>query len=499
MKIRFVALGACLAACAPVEEGEDSLAIGQIAPWPTERWAQLEPEEVDMDPAVLEGAFEYAFAEGRNTQAVIVIRGGAIVAERYAEGKDETDYAASWSAAKSFASTLVGMSIDDGDLRGVGEPMSTFFPAWAGTDKEAIELHHVLHMESGLDFVEDYANVAESDVIAMGFRDDVLAYTAKEVPVGSAPGSRWYYSSGDTMLLSGAIEHATGRGVAEMARERIFEPLGMDHAQWWVDGLGRALAFCCMDAPPREFAKFGLLFLRDGRWGEEQLVSPQWVETATTQRADNYEGYAYQWWTAEINEDTQLPPDMFAARGHDSQVIYVIPSLDLVVVRFALYDKPPEEPIADGGYLRHFMPRGLSPHGTHAPDEWLDEPFLAPVINAIEGTDKIEVKTTEGDGDGDSGADPLACNARVVEYAGYCEQVHGCACDQCPGELISCDDDPGLPRHHHLRHSSTAAAGSPAPQSAPRRSKTTAASAEAPVMAALRLSDCVVSVCPHEC
>lgn len=423
-------------------EGDDGLAIGQQVPWPTDEWTVVPPQDMGMDAAILEGAFDYAFADGKNTQGVIVIRGGAIVAERYADERDPQSFAASWSAGKSFASTLIGIAIDEGRIPGVAEPMSSFFPSWAGTDKGAITLENVLQMESGIDFVEDYADIAESDVIAMGLRDDPLDYMMGQ-PVTSAPGSYWYYSSGDTMFLSGVVEAATGMSAADYAQDRLFSKIGMKNAQWWRDGADHALTFCCLDAPSREFAKFGLLFLRNGQWDGQTVVSESWVHAATTTRAKTYPGYAYQWWTVEIDEGSPLPADTYSARGLDEQLIYVIPSLDLVVIRNGMYDKPPGDPVASGGYLKHFMPRGLAEHGTLSPTSWLDAQFLAPVINSIEGTEKIDPGPDPG-AQNDWGDDAsLVCSEAASEYPAYCAPVHGCACDLCPDEFLSCDDNPG--------------------------------------------------------
>lgn len=477
---------------------DNPLAIGQQVPWPTDEWTVVAPEDMGMDAAVLEGAFDYAFGKGKNTQGVIVIRGGAIVAERYADGHDETSVAASWSAGKSFASTLVGIAIDEGLIDGVDAPMSTWIDSWAGSDKASITLEHVLHMESGLDFVEDYADIAESDVIAMGLRDDALGYASADVPVGSAPGSTWYYSSGDTMLLSGVVSAATGMGAHEYARTKLFDPIGMKTADWWRDGAGNALTFCCLDAPGREFAKFALLFLRGGDWDGTQVVSRQWVQEATTNRAANYDGYAYQWWTVDIDEDSPLPPDTYSARGLDSQNYYVIPSLDLVVIRNSLYEQKPGDKVAAGGYLRHFMPRGLYQYGTQAPNSWIDAEFLAPIINAIDGAEPIEVQSSAGEGGDDWGGEAgMVCQEIAKDYAGYCESVHGCACDLCPDEFLTCDADPAC-RTIMECALDNGCRGVACASTCETEIADNGGVFGGPAMAALALSDCV-STCPVDC
>ncbi len=343
-----------------------------------------------MDAATLEKARDYAFTEGMNTQGVVIIRGGAIVAEWYAPGSDKDSFAASWSAGKSVTSAIFGIAKDEGLIGSVDESMSNYFPEWAGTDKEPITLRSVLQMQSGLDFVEDYADLATSDVIAMGFRADVLDYVKSQLPTLTAPNLRWSYSSGDTMLLGGVIEAATGQNATDYGRQKLFDPLGMAPLDWWVDGAGHTLTFCCVDTPSRQFAKLGLLFMRGGEWDGQRIISEEWVRESTTSRASGNPGYAYQWWLAE--EDDRLPKDSFMALGLDNQQLYVIPSLDLIAVRNGTYTKPPGEAVAPEGFLKKFGPRGTKEHGTLAPElDWSHDIFLSHVINSIEGADRVDL------------------------------------------------------------------------------------------------------------
>jgi len=165
-------------------------------PAATGPWVVEAPEDHGLDPAALEQARTYAFAEGRNTQGVVVVRDGVIVAEWYADGAGPDSWVASWSVAKSFTSATVGIAIEEGLIPGVDEPMTTWYPAFAGTEREDITLRDVLQMGSGLDWVEDYdpASAAESDIIRMvtGERDE-LAYAASqpaEVARGHASATR---------------------------------------------------------------------------------------------------------------------------------------------------------------------------------------------------------------------------------------------------------------------------------------------------------------------
>jgi len=413
-----------------------SLAIGQKAPWPTTDWTVVAPEEMGMDSALLADAREYAMRSDQNTQGVVVVRGGAIVAEWYADGYDANSFAASWSMAKSFVSASLGIAIDEGLIESVNDPLQRHFPEWAGTEKGKIPLRALLQMQSGLDFVEDYADAASSDVIRIGLTGDTLGYMLANVDVKVRFDSQWYYSSGDTQLLSGIVERVTGGSTKDYAQQKLFGPIGMRPADWWVDGLGQTIGFCCLDSPIRQFAKFGLLFLRGGEWDGTQVVPAEWVRESTTTRASQYDGYAYQWWLAQ--RDSELPRDLYWASGKDGQSIYVIPSLDLVVAKNTVYRKPPTEAVAENGYVSKFTPGGLTQYGTLAAGLWEDGPFLSSIIRAIRGAKQVAIAATPAPGS--SPNDPALCREKARSGFGtYCEEMHGCACQTCPVEFLDCN------------------------------------------------------------
>jgi CubicO group peptidase (beta-lactamase class C family) len=350
-------------------------------------WVVESPEDHGLDPALLEQARTYAFADGRNTQGVVVVRDGVIVSEWYADGAGPDSWVASWSVAKSFTSATVGIAIDEGLIPGVDEPMTTWYPEFAGTERADMTLRDVLQMGSGLTWVEDYdpAAIGASDIIRLvtGERDQ-LAYAASR-PAQVAPGTRWSYSSGDTMLLSGVLEQATGMPADEYATEVLFEPLGLERAEWWRDGAGHTLTYCCLDSTSRDFARFGQLYLQEGRWGDEQVVPEAWVAESLVPSAPSEEAgepYGYQWWLGE----PAGTEDVFAAVGHDGQWIYVIPGLDMVVVRNGTYVKNPGPPIADPNLFPLYPSDDIVPgQGTAPPDEWDVAEFLGPIIAAAQG------------------------------------------------------------------------------------------------------------------
>jgi len=348
--------------------------------WPTSEWRVETPEALQMDAGVLDGARAYAFQDRKYTQGVVVVRHGVIVAEWYEPGRDETSYGTSWSVAKSFTSALIGIAIDEGLIEGVDVSMAEYYPSWLGTEKEAITLRDVLSMASGLAWDESYdpSDVASSDIIQMILlQPDQLAYAASR-PLEVAPGTRWSYSSGDTMLLSGVLEAATGGAAGSYARERLFDPIGMDPVDWWLDAAGHTATYCCIDTPTRQFAKFGLLFLRGGEWDGRQVVPRDWVDVSTSPSVASH--YGYQWWL----DTTPGGRDMFSARGHDGQYIYVIPELDLVVVRNGHYDKYDGEPQADPSLWSLLPSDGLVEGlGSIPPDTFRDDDFIGPIEASI--------------------------------------------------------------------------------------------------------------------
>jgi CubicO group peptidase (beta-lactamase class C family) len=351
---------------------------------PGDDWVVEDPADAGMDAAGLEASRAYAFAAGRNTQGVVVVRDGAIVSEWYAEGADADSWTASWSVAKSFTSAVTGLAVEDGSIASVDDAAADYLPEWEGTDKAAITVEDILHMQSGLQWDEDYrpSSLDTSDVVQMGLSPDELGY-ALDRPVAGPPGQTFNYSSGDAMILGGIVEAATGESMRDYATEHLFEPIGMERADWWQDAEGQTLGYCCLDSTARGFARLGLLYLRDGKWGEDQVIPATWVEASIANASPAGDpGYGYMWWL--LPEVDGVPDDLYAAQGHDGQFIYVIPSLDLVVVRTGTYVKDPGPAVADPNLFGVYPPDDLVPgKGTKPPDEWDEAAFLRPIAESV--------------------------------------------------------------------------------------------------------------------
>ena len=312
-------------------------------PWPTDEWPVGDvPAGVDLEP-LLDRMFD---PEGDLTRAfaVVVIHRGRLVAERYADVIESFDAPPdpigpttpllSWSMAKSFLHALVGMLVADGRL----DPEApAAVPRWSGAEdpRRHITLRHLLEMRDGLDFLEDYVDGDRSDVINMLFgdgREDVAAF-AEDRPLAAPPGERWNYSSGTSNVISGIVARLLGPGepYGAFLQEALFDAIGMTSAHATFDAAGTFVASSFVYATARDFARFGLLYLRDGEWDGRRLLPAGWVDTARTLHAidpENGNGYGWHWW---VRADDPL--GVFWANGYEGQSILCCPALDLVVVR----------------------------------------------------------------------------------------------------------------------------------------------------------------------
>ena len=260
-------------------------------------WETATPASMGMDATTLDQARAYAFTPDRHTQGVVVVRGGKIVDEWYAPGEGPDSWAASWSVGKSFASTLIGIAIAQGKIPSVDEPMTTYFPEWAGTPKAAITLRNVLHMESGLKWNEDYdvADVASSDVISMGLSTDELAYAASR-PLANPPGTVFNYSSGDAMLLSGVIAKATGMPADAYARQVLYDPLGMQQVEWWRDAARTRSRTAAPTPRAATSPASGCCSCATATGTARRSCPPRGCTTSIQPTANSGGVYGYMWW-----------------------------------------------------------------------------------------------------------------------------------------------------------------------------------------------------------
>ena len=320
------------------------------------------PESAAFDPAALCGALDAVAAGADNIHGVVVTRHGQLVAELYRDGPDrqidvryglpnplagDAHFDATTrhdirSISKSVVSLLVGIAIGQGALPGVSAPLLGFYPERADLLVDAppqrarITLAHLLSMSSGLRWDE---GALPNDETRLFWTADLPAYVLGR-PFDSEPGERFLYNSGGTALLADVLVRSQGKSLSALAREQLFEPMGIRDWVWATDMRGRELAFTGLRMRPRDLAKLGQLVLDGGRWQGRQLVPAAWIAEATRPHlatsvrlpgdtARSF-GYGYQWWTGSVPSQGQ-PLPWSAGFGNGGQRLYTVPALGLVV------------------------------------------------------------------------------------------------------------------------------------------------------------------------
>ena len=298
------------------------------------------------------------WAAEKGTVALLVLRRGELVHERYFGGTARDSVLTSFSMAKSVVSALVGIAIAEGRIQGVDDPVTTYLPELLQNDPRfaRITLRHLLQMRSGIAFDEGYRSP---------FTEASRFYLARDLPaqvaglrIAREPGQAYSYQSGDTQLLSMVVQRAAGMPLAAYAASRLWQPMGAEFdASWSVDSSASGIAkgFCCLNARAVDYARFGQLFLDEGRVGARQVVPADWVRQSTAAQAGlagatewdrrNVEVrrdavgayYAWQWRRAPLRAaavDTMAAPSAnFYAEGLLGQYVYIAPATQTVVVR----------------------------------------------------------------------------------------------------------------------------------------------------------------------
>lgn len=324
----------------------------QAENWPAEDW----DSQLVAPSAALSELENYAFParddatrKGVRTDALLVIRDGQVVYERYAAPTTAATPHLTWSMAKSLLATTLGVAYGQGRFR-LDAPAAAYYPPFAAHPQ--VKIGHLLNWASGLDWQEDYEYAPlKSSVVAMLYtrgRSDMAAFTAAH-SADAEPGERFRYSSGDSNVLAAALKNMVGeQAYADYPWRALFDPLGITTAVWERDAAGTFVGSSYAYMSARDLARVGLLMQRDGRWGEQQLLPRAWVEFNRTPFA-NYQPQADKpdeavpgghWWLNAAVAGARkpwvdAPADSFAALGHWGQGLYVLPSEKLVVVRFA--------------------------------------------------------------------------------------------------------------------------------------------------------------------
>jgi CubicO group peptidase (beta-lactamase class C family) len=274
------------------------------------------------------GALEDLLA-ANGTAAFIVLHGDEIIYERYLNGYTDESTMTSFSTAKSFVSALVGAAIADGFIGSVDDPITTYLPELEGRGLDGVTIAHLLSMASGIAYDGGGAGGMPWQDDAKTYYDPELRALALSVSASSPPGT-WQYNNYHPLLLGMMLERATGMAVADYLSQEIWQPVGMEASgSWSLDSIedGFEKMESGINARARDFARFGLLYAREGMIDGRQVVPADWVATSTSPKAAD--DYGFMWWVQSAGDQPA-----FAARGNLGQVIFVVPGTDVVVVRF---------------------------------------------------------------------------------------------------------------------------------------------------------------------
>jgi CubicO group peptidase (beta-lactamase class C family) len=277
------------------------------------------------------------YLEASGTTAFLVVHDDKLLYERYFNGYDETFIHTSFSMAKSFASALVGIAIDEGHIKSVEEPITNYLPELRERDERfrSITIRHLLTMSSGIKYEEggDLPWGEEADDTKTYYSTD-LRELAVRCRIEGEPGEYFEYNNYNPLLIGMLLEQATGVSVSRYLQEKLWKPMGMEaDGSWSLDSTesGFEKMESGVNARARDFARFGMLFAKEGRWEGEQLISRGWVQEST--RADTStdpsQDYQYFWWVNTPDGENYH----FSARGNYGQYIYVAPEKELVIVR----------------------------------------------------------------------------------------------------------------------------------------------------------------------
>ncbi|MEM6379481.1 MAG: serine hydrolase, partial [Bacteroidota bacterium] len=285
--------------------------------WPLGNQTASTPIPSEVNASILQAAIDGAFdpsggMDSVKTRAIVVVHKGQLIAEKYAPGFGPDTEILGWSMTKSITATLLGILAKQGTLQLDDKAL---FPEW-DDDRKEISLRHLLNMQSGLEFSEVYDKL--SDANRMLFQTNAVAEIPKSKALLHEPGTHWSYSSGTTNLLSDYLRNQRGDREAYLRfpYDSLFHRIGMTSAVMETDESGTYIGSSFCYATPRDWARFGLLYLNEGNWFGDQVIDTTWVDFAKTLVPDSDGIYGGQFWlNADHSAYPDVPSDLFSCNG----------------------------------------------------------------------------------------------------------------------------------------------------------------------------------------
>jgi CubicO group peptidase (beta-lactamase class C family) len=258
---------------------------------------------------------------------VLVIQDGKIIMERYGLGRNRRDRWTSFSVAKSVTSTLIGAALKDGKIKSLDDPVTTYIPELLGSAYEGVNVRQLITMTSGVKWNENYTD-PDSDVAREGLTvlepgvNPVVSYM-RRLPREAPPGSKFSYKTGETDLAGILLSNAVGEPLSQYLSEKIWQPYGMEQDGVWAEDIaGHERGGCCMSMTLRDYGRFGLFTLDQGKVDGSEILPAGWMQDATEPHVAE-PAYGYFWW---------LTPGGYEAKGIFGQSLSVFPGEHLIVV-----------------------------------------------------------------------------------------------------------------------------------------------------------------------
>jgi CubicO group peptidase (beta-lactamase class C family) len=302
--------------------------------WPTKEWQTSTPEEQGMDSTALARLIE--FGTSRSFDSLLIVRHGRIVLDAYYAPYSADMPHAINSVTKAVIGTLTAIAYKDGLLDSLDHRMMDFLGdrnlSEADDRKNAITVQNLLDMTSGIDWTEPLSGRPDS-AIEMRRSPDWIKFILDR-PMLHAPGATFNYSSGNSQLLSAIITKLTGMDARDYAKAKLFGPLGINTANWLRDPQLLAIGGFGLAMLPRDMAKIGYLYLRNGQWEDKKLLPPAWIDKVSHATVDMKLSrepdlrYSNAFWALPNKQ-------VYMAVGYHCQLIMVFPELDIVAVTTA--------------------------------------------------------------------------------------------------------------------------------------------------------------------
>ncbi len=305
--------------------------------FPTLQWKYCSPEQVGANSKLLTEAHIYISNQNFATDGYLIIKDGYIIAEDYFGDFTSEKKHVSYSIAKSFTSAVIGIAIDKGFINGVDDKISEYYTELNNDTvqqwKKDLKISHLLTMTSGINWTEE--GVLTNDIFQMSTSDNYVEYVLNK-SIKNEPGTIWSYNSGESMLLSGIINLTAGKSMFEFAEENLLSPIGIQELEWDSDTENHTIAGWGINATMYDFARFGYLYLNNGNWDGNQIISEEWINKSITPFRSETPFYGYLWWLSEdafFDSSVDLHDDIFMAIGAFGQYLVIVPSENLIIVR----------------------------------------------------------------------------------------------------------------------------------------------------------------------